>query len=640
METIFAKGGVGHQMYFVEGRWLLYSTDTGLKNWLKISGMENEIHTRSSPTRRLNNILRGRRHIIQEEILEAYELAYGTYLCEATLWVDKWHHYGDFVSTGHSKLVIVNSDAFAEDSLRMVSHYARRYVEMLKSFSDAGQALGDVVESDLYLLLGVEKPERPASPFLRGNSGGSFISGSFMTDRGRSGSSLGLDNSSLVAETVKPTGLIAQGRLDTIQSEGEFKELTEGARVGGLFTAKLQRSEPDTVLDTTLQATDEGDQELSPVSLVSPEAGQSPRDDLALRFDECLDQLVEVLWSFYLRLQLVHEDQRALWHDLDRCRQRRRLYPYDTAWTLHEQNVSEKLRSLANYKEQLLGHEDRLVQQQQQNQRDFYDLERQLLGLQDQLPSVPSTPVSVPRHRAPPLARADAPPTAPDSPPRAPPPLPTAKPAESLESPAERRMLAALEEHGLEEVEMVGDGNCQFRALAHQWFGSEEHHASLRTAVVQQLKDWPERYKVWETAEFDYEFWVDRSLEPSEKTTTRVLRLVFRSRREEQRQLLTEQEQSLQCRLHAGDQETCTFVAQDEKICDRLQHSLATRLARLADERRLLEAQRRLQGDLRDLGRQATDLMDWATDLVDWAGGSGWCVVMEIANFEPWHGKG
>ncbi|CAK9104225.1 OVARIAN TUMOR DOMAIN-containing deubiquitinating enzyme 12 (OTU domain-containing protein 12) (Deubiquitinating enzyme OTU12) [Durusdinium trenchii] len=131
-------------------------------------------------------------------------------------------------------------------------------------------------------------------------------------------------------------------------------------------------------------------------------------------------------------------------------------------------------------------------------------------------------------------------------------------------------MLAALEEHGLEEVEMVGDGNCQFRALAHQWFGSEEHHASLRTAVVQQLKDWPERYKVWETAEFDYEFWVDRMAldgvewgtgltlraaadllgaeihvfeddlsegqmyihyEPSEKTTTRVLRLVFRSRR-------------------------------------------------------------------------------------------------------------
>lgn len=70
METIFAKGGVGHQMYFVEGassladtdvlsssstpflsrshataagRWLLYSTDTGLKNWLKISGMENEM---------------------------------------------------------------------------------------------------------------------------------------------------------------------------------------------------------------------------------------------------------------------------------------------------------------------------------------------------------------------------------------------------------------------------------------------------------------------------------------------------------------------------------------------------------------------------------------------------------------------
>ena len=33
---------------------------------------------------------------------------------EASLWVEKWHHQGDFVSMGHSKLVIVNSDAFAE----------------------------------------------------------------------------------------------------------------------------------------------------------------------------------------------------------------------------------------------------------------------------------------------------------------------------------------------------------------------------------------------------------------------------------------------------------------------------------------------------------------------------------------------
>lgn len=248
METIFTKGGVGHQMYFIEGRWLLYSTDTGLKNWLKICGMDFDIQTRSSPTHRFRNIIRGRRHFMaaQDEVLQRYELSLGTYLCEATLWVEKWLHHGDFVSTGHSKVVIVNSNAFAEavakheDSKRLVGHYARHYVEMLRQHAEAGEALGDIVKSDLYMMLGVVKPDvQPsgtssssvnpvskigidlrqavlrASPFLRGNSSGS----SFMTEyqRDRSGSSLvGIDY---------PMPRSLQAQLDTIQSEGEFKDM-------------------------------------------------------------------------------------------------------------------------------------------------------------------------------------------------------------------------------------------------------------------------------------------------------------------------------------------------------------------------------------------------------------------------------
>jgi len=96
------------------------------------------------------------------------------------------------------------------------------------------------VKSDLYMMLGVEKPDvhpsgtssssvNPvskigidlrqavlrASPFLRGNSSGS----SFMTEyqRDRSGSSLvGIDY---------PMPRSLQAQLDTIQSEGEFKDM-------------------------------------------------------------------------------------------------------------------------------------------------------------------------------------------------------------------------------------------------------------------------------------------------------------------------------------------------------------------------------------------------------------------------------
>ncbi|CAJ1387112.1 unnamed protein product [Effrenium voratum] len=43
------------------------------------------------------------------------------------------------------------------------------------------------------------------------------------------------------------------------------------------------------------------------------------------------------------------------------------------------------------------------------------------------------------------------------------------------------RLLAA---HGLAERPVAGDGNCQFRALADQLYGSEEHHDAIRAQAA------------------------------------------------------------------------------------------------------------------------------------------------------------
>jgi len=57
---------------------------------------------------------------------------------------------------------------------------------------------------------------------------------------------------------------------------------------------------------------------------------------------------------------------------------------------------------------------------------------------------------------------------------------------------AVRGKAAGLEERlralGLSSVDMEPDGNCQFRAVADQLFGSQEHHAAVRAAVVAHMK--------------------------------------------------------------------------------------------------------------------------------------------------------
>ena len=47
----------------------------------------------------------------------------------------------------------------------------------------------------------------------------------------------------------------------------------------------------------------------------------------------------------------------------------------------------------------------------------------------------------------------------------------------------------ALREQGLQVVRMLGDGNCLFRAVAHQIFGNPERHAQVRRAVCDYMLD-------------------------------------------------------------------------------------------------------------------------------------------------------
>lgn len=51
------------------------------------------------------------------------------------------------------------------------------------------------------------------------------------------------------------------------------------------------------------------------------------------------------------------------------------------------------------------------------------------------------------------------------------------------------RLLQRLHVHGLYEVKVSGDGNCQFRALSDQIYKSAEYHKHVRKDIVRQLKD-------------------------------------------------------------------------------------------------------------------------------------------------------
>ncbi|XP_022137760.1 OTU domain-containing protein DDB_G0284757 [Momordica charantia] len=57
------------------------------------------------------------------------------------------------------------------------------------------------------------------------------------------------------------------------------------------------------------------------------------------------------------------------------------------------------------------------------------------------------------------------------------------------------RLSERLVTYGLAELQMEGDGNCQFRALADQLFRNPDYHKHVRRAVIKQLKKFRKIYE-------------------------------------------------------------------------------------------------------------------------------------------------
>ena len=60
-----------------------------------------------------------------------------------------------------------------------------------------------------------------------------------------------------------------------------------------------------------------------------------------------------------------------------------------------------------------------------------------------------------------------------------------------------------LSDNGLREFEVDDDGNCQFRAIAHQLYGDQKDHRKIRDIVVSQLKRQRHQYEGFVEGEYD-----------------------------------------------------------------------------------------------------------------------------------------
>ncbi|KAG6665614.1 hypothetical protein I3843_02G150100 [Carya illinoinensis] len=58
-----------------------------------------------------------------------------------------------------------------------------------------------------------------------------------------------------------------------------------------------------------------------------------------------------------------------------------------------------------------------------------------------------------------------------------------------------QRLLERLQLYDLVELKVLGDGNCQFRALSDQLYHSPDHHGFIREQIIRQLKSHPAIYK-------------------------------------------------------------------------------------------------------------------------------------------------
>ncbi|WOK98359.1 OTU domain-containing protein [Canna indica] len=65
------------------------------------------------------------------------------------------------------------------------------------------------------------------------------------------------------------------------------------------------------------------------------------------------------------------------------------------------------------------------------------------------------------------------------------------------------RLTERLRLYDLVERKVEGDGNCQFRALSDQLYGTPEHHKSVRQQVTNQLRSHPEIYEGYVPMAYD-----------------------------------------------------------------------------------------------------------------------------------------
>ncbi|KAF8072771.1 OTU9 [Scenedesmus sp. PABB004] len=75
------------------------------------------------------------------------------------------------------------------------------------------------------------------------------------------------------------------------------------------------------------------------------------------------------------------------------------------------------------------------------------------------------------------------------------------------------RLLLRLDMWALQERPVVGDGACQFRAIADQLFGRQELHGEVRARVVAQLRAAPELYRDY-VPDADYASYVRAAAKP------------------------------------------------------------------------------------------------------------------------------
>ena len=52
---------------------------------------------------------------------------------------------------------------------------------------------------------------------------------------------------------------------------------------------------------------------------------------------------------------------------------------------------------------------------------------------------------------------------------------------------------------GLSPVNVIGDGNCFFRSVSHQLYGTERHHPQIRALAIQHLINCPEHFIEYST---------------------------------------------------------------------------------------------------------------------------------------------